>query len=80
MWGTRQWNNKIEPRDNIFVSFIAMGEGWHNWHHEYPRDWIASKNDWWMINGTYTFLKMCDTMGLVNTKRVKESEKTTMDY
>ena len=44
MFGTRKWNPKIEPRDNYFVSFVALGEGYHNWHHEYPMDWKASKN------------------------------------
>ena len=55
-WGTREWNKNIEPRDNFFVSLITNGEGWHNWHHEYPKDWRASKNDWWMFNPTCTFI------------------------
>lgn len=44
MFGSRPWNNKIESRDNYFVSLIAQGEGYHNWHHEYPSDWRASKD------------------------------------
>jgi len=44
MFGSRPWNNKIEPRDNFVVSILAQGEGYHNWHHEYPSCWRASKD------------------------------------
>jgi stearoyl-CoA desaturase (delta-9 desaturase) len=30
-FGTRPFNKNIEARDNLFVSLVAMGEGWHNW-------------------------------------------------
>ncbi|CAD8120513.1 unnamed protein product [Paramecium sonneborni] len=79
-YGSRKWNPRIEPRDNIFVSLITLGEGWHNWHHEYPRDWRASKNEWWMINPTCSFIQMCEYIGLVNTKRAKQEDKVKYDY
>eukprot|EP00587_Corethron_hystrix_P004489 CAMPEP_0113318620 /NCGR_PEP_ID=MMETSP0010_2-20120614/13122_1 /TAXON_ID=216773 ORGANISM="Corethron hystrix, Strain 308" /NCGR_SAMPLE_ID=MMETSP0010_2 /ASSEMBLY_ACC=CAM_ASM_000155 /LENGTH=407 /DNA_ID=CAMNT_0000175971 /DNA_START=214 /DNA_END=1435 /DNA_ORIENTATION=+ /assembly_acc=CAM_ASM_000155 len=31
------------PAENPFVSFFAVGEGWHNWHHKYPFDYSASE-------------------------------------
>ena len=27
------------PAENPYVSFFAIGEGWHNWHHKYPFDY-----------------------------------------
>ena len=27
------------PSENPYVSFFAIGEGWHNWHHKYPFDY-----------------------------------------
>ena len=33
---------KIPPRENKWVSFLSVGEGWHNWHHTYPYDYAAS--------------------------------------
>lgn len=27
----------------MFVSFVAMGEGWHNYHHAFPWDYRASE-------------------------------------
>ena len=31
------------PAENPVVSFCAIGEGWHNWHHKYPFDYAASE-------------------------------------
>uniref|UniRef100_K3X3T2 Fatty acid desaturase domain-containing protein n=1 Tax=Globisporangium ultimum (strain ATCC 200006 / CBS 805.95 / DAOM BR144) TaxID=431595 RepID=K3X3T2_GLOUD len=33
----------IPPRDNWFVSLVALGEGWHNWHHKFPYDYATSE-------------------------------------
>jgi stearoyl-CoA desaturase (Delta-9 desaturase) len=68
MFGSRRWNPNIEPRDNYFVSFITHGEGYHNWHHEYPYDWRASKNEWYMINWTTTFISIMAALGLAKIK------------
>ena len=27
---------------NKYVSYLTVGEGWHNWHHTYPYDYAAS--------------------------------------
>jgi stearoyl-CoA desaturase (delta-9 desaturase) len=56
MFGTRPYNKNIEPTNNIFVSIITLGEGWHNWHHEYPKDWRGSE-DLWYILITFSILK-----------------------
>lgn len=55
MFGTRPYNPDILPTENWFVSIFACGEGWHNWHHEYPRDWRAAENKWykWNPNGWF---------------------------
>jgi len=28
-------------RENTFVALVAMGEGWHNFHHKYPYDYAS---------------------------------------
>jgi stearoyl-CoA desaturase (delta-9 desaturase) len=33
MYGTKPYDNKIMPVENLFVSIAAMGEGFHNYHH-----------------------------------------------
>jgi len=67
MFGTRPWNKNILPADNFWVSIVTLGEGWHNWHHEYPKDWKASKDDWWMINPTAQLIRIWRLFGLAST-------------
>ncbi|XP_011178184.1 acyl-CoA Delta-9 desaturase [Zeugodacus cucurbitae] len=43
MFGTRPYDNRIKPTENIYVSIIAMGEGWHNYHHVFPWDYKAAE-------------------------------------
>ena len=35
--------NEQWPAENPIVSFFAVGEDWHNWHHQYPYDYAASE-------------------------------------
>ena len=67
IWGSRPHNKNIEPRDNLFVSILTLGEGWHNWHHEHPKDWKGSENQWWMFNPTCSFIWICEKLGLAKT-------------
>ncbi|KAL1491043.1 hypothetical protein ABEB36_011699 [Hypothenemus hampei] len=43
IWGNKPYNKHIQPTENPFVSFIAMGEGWHNYHHTFPCDYRTSE-------------------------------------
>jgi len=45
-FGNRPYDSKINPAENFLVSFFAMGEGWHNWHHAYPWDYATSEYGW----------------------------------
>ena len=37
------------PRENLFVSILTQGEGWHQFHHQHPSDYRAggSLSGWW---------------------------------
>jgi stearoyl-CoA desaturase (delta-9 desaturase) len=43
MYGDRPYDKSIHATENPFVSVVAIGEGWHNWHHKYPFDYAASE-------------------------------------
>eukprot|EP00922_Rhytidocystis_sp_ex-Travisia-forbesii_P020382 GHVS01029993.1.p1 GENE.GHVS01029993.1~~GHVS01029993.1.p1 ORF type:complete len:602 (-),score=28.95 GHVS01029993.1:258-2063(-) len=43
LWGMRPYNASIPPRENWLTTLVANGEGWHNWHHEYPFDYATSE-------------------------------------
>lgn len=42
------------PCENKGVSIVAMGEGWHNYHHTFPWDYKAAELG--VPNNTTTFL------------------------
>ena len=58
MFGNRPYDETIEPRENVFVSYGALGEGYHNYHHTYPSDYRTAE-DGKLLNLTKLFI---DTM------------------
>ena len=71
MWGSTPYNPKISSRQNTFTSLVAMGEGWHNYHHAYPYDYRASEFNWnseW--NPTTLLLDGLSFFGLVYNKKI----------
>eukprot|EP01040_Poterioochromonas_malhamensis_P016216 gene16216-18354_t len=42
-FGDHPYDHQSWPAENPIVSFLALGEGWHNWHHKYPFDYAASE-------------------------------------
>ncbi|KAI1286045.1 Delta(9)-fatty-acid desaturase fat-6 [Halotydeus destructor] len=43
MWGEKPYNSKIAPTDNVWVSAITFGTGYHNYHHMFPSDYTSSE-------------------------------------
>jgi len=43
LYGDHPYDSQLWPAENPIVSFLAVGEGWHNWHHKYPYDYAASE-------------------------------------
>jgi stearoyl-CoA desaturase (delta-9 desaturase) len=58
----------IPPAENTFTSLVAMGEGWHNFHHAYPYDYRASELGLW--NPTTVFIDALAAYGLVWGRKV----------
>jgi stearoyl-CoA desaturase (delta-9 desaturase) len=71
MWGTTPYNPKLSARQNTMTSLVAVGEGWHNYHHTYPYDYRASEFGWvsaW--NPTSLLLDGLAMVGLVWNRKV----------
>jgi stearoyl-CoA desaturase (delta-9 desaturase) len=57
LWGTQPHSQKNSSRDNWFVSLLTFGEGYHNYHHSYQRDyrngpkWYNFDPTKWLIFG-----------------------------
>ncbi|CCA61466.1 hypothetical protein AV955_gp109 [Diadromus pulchellus ascovirus 4a] len=43
MYGDRPFDKNIFPRENKLVAALALGEGWHNYHHVFPYDYKAAE-------------------------------------
>lgn len=62
MFGYRPYNLKISPRENIFVSYGAFGEGYHNYHHTFPWDYATSELGY-SLNLTKHFIDLMARIG-----------------
>ncbi|XP_056098902.1 stearoyl-CoA desaturase b isoform X2 [Rhinichthys klamathensis goyatoka] len=70
MWGMRPYDNSINPRENKFVAFSAIGEGFHNYHHTFPHDYATSEFGS-RLNLTKAFIDLMCFFGLAkDCKRV----------
>ena len=67
MYGDRPYDKTMHATENPFVSFVAIGEGWHNWHHKYPYDYAASEfGIAHQYNPTKMFLDAMGALGLAS--------------
>jgi stearoyl-CoA desaturase (delta-9 desaturase) len=48
-YGYRNHDTRDNSRNNWFISLILWGEGWHNNHHNNPRDWNL-QHHWYEID------------------------------
>lgn len=75
LYGNRPYDNNIGATENKIVSIMAIGEGWHNWHHKFPYDYAASEfGVCKQFNPTKLFIDFCALFRLVhNRKRATSS-------
>jgi stearoyl-CoA desaturase (delta-9 desaturase) len=61
LWGTQPYSTANTSRDSWWVSLITFGEGYHNYHHAFPRDyrngprWYNVDPSKWLIYGFSLF-------------------------
>jgi stearoyl-CoA desaturase (delta-9 desaturase) len=62
--GTRRFETGDSSKNNLILSLITMGEGWHNNHHRY----LFSERQgiyWWEIDMSHYVLRVFSWLGLV---------------
>lgn len=73
LWGDRRYDGTINPSDNRFVCFAAIGEGWHNYHHTFPYDYATS--EWGpRLNMTTIIIDLMAMFGLVYDRKQVSQE------
>lgn len=64
VFGSQRYNTGDSSRNNMWLSLITLGEGWHNNHHHYPGS-VQQGFYWWEIDITYYALKLLESLGIV---------------
>lgn len=79
LYGYRPYDSSINPRESWFTSLLAMGEGWHNYHHTFPRDYATS--EFGMLkqyNLTKLFIDFCASIGLAYDLNTEKTPKKSL--
>ncbi|KAI9573404.1 hypothetical protein HD554DRAFT_867398 [Boletus coccyginus] len=61
--GDRPYDDKLTPKDCALTALITMGEGYHNFHHQFPMDY-RNGYKWYQFDPTKWFLWSCEKLGL----------------
>jgi stearoyl-CoA desaturase (delta-9 desaturase) len=62
--GRRRYVTGDDSRNNWFLAFLTMGEGWHNNHHACQSS-VRQGFRWWEIDPTYYILSILARVGVV---------------
>ncbi|XP_049775504.1 acyl-CoA Delta-9 desaturase-like [Schistocerca cancellata] len=63
MWGNKPYDKFINPAENLSVAVLALGEGWHNYHHVFPWDYKTAELGTYSTNFTTAFIDFMARIG-----------------
>lgn len=49
--GDQPFDDRNSPRDHVITALVTLGEGYHNFHHEFPSD-FRNAIQWWQYDPT----------------------------
>lgn len=63
-FGRQRFDTGDDSRNNVWLSLLTLGEGWHNNHHHYP---VSARQGfyWWEIDISYYVLVLMSKVGLI---------------
>ncbi|KIJ18003.1 hypothetical protein PAXINDRAFT_9092 [Paxillus involutus ATCC 200175] len=61
-FGDKPYDDKHTPTDSLFTALLTMGEGYHNYHHQFPMDY-RNGYKWYQYDPTKWFLWTCEKLG-----------------
>ena len=74
-YGIKPYDNKLKSSENMFVTYLSLGEGYHNYHHTFPWDYSASEHGWSTnFNVSTATIDLLAWIGLVTERRVVSKE------
>jgi stearoyl-CoA desaturase (delta-9 desaturase) len=63
IWGKQPYSDANTSRDNGFIALLTMGEGYHNYHHHFQRDYRNGIR-WWQFDPTKWLIRSLAFIGL----------------
>lgn len=63
LWGSQPYNRSNSSRSNWWVSLITLGEGYHNCHHTFPRDY-RNGSQWYNVDPAKWLIYVLSKLGL----------------
>lgn len=68
IWGTRDFDTGDDSRNNAWLAFLTLGEGWHNNHH-YCMSSSRQGRTWREFDATYLGLRALAALGVARDLR-----------
>ncbi|KAL2889618.1 Acyl-CoA desaturase [Ceratocystis lukuohia] len=75
--GEQPFDDRNSPRDHVLTALVTLGEGYHNFHHEFPSDY-RNAIEWWQYDPTKWCIWTWSKLGLaydLKEFRANEIEK-----
>ncbi|KAF7495314.1 Acyl-CoA desaturase [Sarcoptes scabiei] len=75
IYGYQFFDRTLRPRENYMVTYLSLGEGYHNYHHTFPWDYSASEHGWKKcFNVATLFIDLMAWFGLAYDRRIVSRE------
>ena len=72
--GDRPFDDRNSPRDHLITALVTLGEGYHNFHHEFPSDY-RNAIEWFQYDPTKWCIWVWKQLGLAhNLKQFRQNE------
>ncbi|KAM3502031.1 hypothetical protein MY11210_009192 [Beauveria gryllotalpidicola] len=63
--GEQPFDDRNSPRDHVLTALVTLGEGYHNFHHEFPSDY-RNAVEWWQYDPTKWAIWTWKQLGLAS--------------
>jgi stearoyl-CoA desaturase (delta-9 desaturase) len=67
--GESPFDDKHTPRDHMITALVTIGEGYHNFHHQFPMDY-RNAIKWYQYDPTKWFISAMKLLGLASHLKV----------
>ncbi|PSR76201.1 hypothetical protein EW026_g6680 [Hermanssonia centrifuga] len=67
--GEAPFDDKHTPRDHFVTALVTVGEGYHNFHHQFPMDYRNAIR-WYQYDPTKWFIWVCSKFGLASHLKI----------